>query len=215
MHGPGDPGRIALVSPLQQAQHGVLQPAAGGQHRQAGGLVEHHQITVVEHHRPHRRHGLLEPGGTMPGEPVARRQRRIQTQDLTVARDLPRHQPTAPDRRIGMAMALGVEGADTEAGLGGRHPIAIGPAAVEGRRQPILGRHRHAVAAVRGRPAGRTGRGSHGPPVGGRFPPARSSARCRWPAPGRRAGTGARAFTPPGRVRGHNAPVRCGWRCRS
>ena len=143
MHRPG-----TGPEPLQLGQQRVLEQATGGQHRQAAGLVEHQQVAVVEQRGAlgQHRHGGLLPGGPMPLQPIADTERPIGPELLAVPPDLAGHQPLAPHRPIRVAVAGGIEAAHPQRAIhrSGRqvlrpHPVAIGVALVQGRRQPPRG----------------------------------------------------------------------------
>ncbi len=136
VHRQRDAAGIATVTPLQEPQRRVLQPAAGRQHRKPGRFVDHMKVAVVVHHGPGGRNGALDPGGAVPGELVARLQGDVLAQENSVAMDLTGRKTVPPDALIGMAMARGVEGADPQTGQGRRHPLAINPALVGSFRQP-------------------------------------------------------------------------------
>lgn len=68
----------------------------------------------------------------MPGEPIPRRQWRIQLQDLPIASNLASRQALTPHPHIGMAMAQGIKSTHAAPGLGCLNSIAVDPASVLG-----------------------------------------------------------------------------------
>ncbi len=141
VHRPGHPGGIPVMAVLQQSEQGVLREAAGGQHRQAAGLVDHVQIAVVEANAPGTRHGGLLPGGPMPDEPISGLQRPIGPELAAVPVELAGGKALPPHRRAGVAVAIGQEGHHPRRRaealqVGGGDPVAVGAAAVAGCRQP-------------------------------------------------------------------------------
>ena len=164
MHGPGHAGGVAPVTPLQQAQHGVLEPAPGRQHGQAAGLVDHLQVAVVEEGAGQLRHGGLLPGGPLPGQPIGGCERPIGQEPAAIAVHLAGGDPPQPHRQIGMAVAAGVIASDAGA-AGQAGAVAVGPALVEGWGQPAR-------------------RGTIGPRLGitqpGRFRGRSAPIRCGW-----------------------------------
>jgi hypothetical protein len=94
--------RLATIRPviregsLQQAQHGVLQKAPGGEHGKAAGLVDHIEIPVVVNQPPARRHGLLSPGGALPLEPIAGTEKPVAIEPTAIEQDFALLQARSP-----------------------------------------------------------------------------------------------------------------------
>ena len=48
MHRPGESEGVGVMALLQLGEQGVLKKAPRRQHGQAAGLVDHHQVAVIE-----------------------------------------------------------------------------------------------------------------------------------------------------------------------
>ena len=81
---------------LQLGEQGVLEKAPRRQHGQTPGLVDHHQVAVIEQGARQHRHGRLLPGGPMPHELIPGLGPAIGPELLAVAPDLPGGEPLQP-----------------------------------------------------------------------------------------------------------------------
>ena len=96
MHRPGESEGVGVMALLQLGEQGVLKKAPRWQHGQAPGLVDHHQVAVIEQGARQHRHGRLLPGGPMPHELIPGLDQAIGPELLAVAPDLAGGKPLQP-----------------------------------------------------------------------------------------------------------------------
>jgi hypothetical protein len=139
MDGPWHSGGVRGVLPFEQAHQSVLKEAAGGHDWQTARLVEGQQVAVIEETLPGGRDGRLQPGGAMPGQPIAPGQDGISKQRQIMAPDFAAFQAPLPSISAAVGITLSVKVSYKLALSGALDPVAIDPAAIKGSRLPAKG----------------------------------------------------------------------------